>query len=524
MWTAWGKQKLRPYQDLALPTTAATVARVPRRPSTRMRSEPTELLPSGGTNGATIVSPFWVSVKGRIWANIKRRISSLDAGRGLLLWVVFLNLSAVIIGVVLVTRGESAPSWWKLAALAVVAGFAERQAVRVTSNVEMTVSFLPFVFTAVAFGPLAAFVVGAVSNLAILRPPYLQWSVYTPARAISGALTGAAAILVVPTDHRGFGAIVLATTVAGLVNFAADTVVNVTTLVLRRSASGKSFIQAAVPFFVLSLPLYVPVVALMVYGYRNYSFWMAATFLLPALALQRLIHLYQEQREATAGLADANLRLEQASLSFAAGLVATLDARDRYTAGHSAAVAVYARDIAKRLGLGDKEQHVAHLAGLVHDIGKVGLPPGLLEKPGPLTPEERLHMEQHPVIGERILAKIEDYAEIATIVRHHHERVDGAGYPDGLAEDEIPLVSRIIAVADAYNAMTSQRPYRDAMPVSVARLRLAQGVESQFDTAVVAAFEAVLVGASDAYRRGDHGAFPVSITERPRLVAVAASA
>ena len=481
-----------------------------------MRSEPTELLPSRGTNGVAIVSPFWVTVKGFV--------TSIDGTPQLLAWVVFLNCSAAITAIFLCFRGESVPSWWKIAALAIVAGIAERQAVRVTKNVEMTVSFLPFVFTAVAFGPLAAFLVGAISNLAILRPPYLQWAVYAPARAISGALTGSAAMMVAPAHHRGFISIVLATTVAGAVNFITDAVVNVTTLVLRKSASAKSFISAAGPFFALSIPLYVPIVALMVYGNRNYSFWMAATFLVPALALQRLIHLYQEQREATVALAHANQRLEQASLSFAAGLVATLDARDRYTAGHSAAVAVYARDIAARLGLNETEQRLAHLAGLVHDIGKVGLPVGLLEKTGPLTLEERRQMEQHSVIGERILAKIEDYAEIATIVRHHHERVDGAGYPDGLAETEIPLLSRIIAVADAYNAMTSQRPYRDAMPVAVARLRLAQAVESQFDTTVVAAFEAVLTGGTEAYRLGNHGKFAVDAQHRPRLVSVAATA
>ena len=109
-------------------------------------------------------------------------------------------------------------------------------------------------------------------------------------------------------------------------------------------------------------------------------------------------------------------------------------------------------------------------------------------------------METHSIIGERILAKVDDYAEIARIVRCHHERVDGRGYPDGLVKDETPLLARIIGVADAYNAMTSHRPYREAMPSRVARLRLAQAVESQFDTAVVAAFEAILAGAGEAYR------------------------
>jgi HD-GYP domain-containing protein (c-di-GMP phosphodiesterase class II) len=98
------------------------------------------------------------------------------------------------------------------------------------------------------------------------------------------------------------------------------------------------------------------------------------------------------------------------------------------------------------------------------------------------------------------LANVDTYSEIAAIVRAHHERIDGQGYPDGLVGDSIPLLSRIIAVADAYNAMTSDRPYRDAMPSRVARLRLAQAVETQFDTAAVAAFEAILASATEDYR------------------------
>ena len=109
-------------------------------------------------------------------------------------------------------------------------------------------------------------------------------------------------------------------------------------------------------------------------------------------------------------------------------------------------------------------------------------------------------MQEHSAIGARILAYVDEYSEIAHVVRHHHERIDGQGYPDGLGDEEIPLVSRIIAVADAYNAMTSDRPYRDAMPSRVARLRLAQAVDSQFDTSVVAAFEAILAGADEDYR------------------------
>ncbi len=116
-------------------------------------------------------------------------------------------------------------------------------------------------------------------------------------------------------------------------------------------------------------------------------------------------------------------------------------------------------------------------------------------------------MQTHSEIGEGILARVEDYESIAHVVRHHHERIDGFGYPDGLTGDDIPIISRIIAVADAYNAMTSDRPYREAMPSRVARLRLAQAVGSQFDTSVVAAFEAILATSEDSYRLGTDSAF-----------------
>jgi putative nucleotidyltransferase with HDIG domain len=251
---------------------------------------------------------------------------------------------------------------------------------------------------------------------------------------------------------------------------------------------------------VLGSLVYTPFVALLAFMYVEVSPWSLVLFLVPAIAAQRLYGLYQEQRRLADNLSAVNATLERANLQFAAALIATLDARDEYTAGHSAAVAIYSRDIAERMGLPPELQEQAYLCGLVHDIGKIGLPPGLLEKPGALTLEERRQMQEHSAIGERILAHVDQYSEIATIVRHHHERIDGQGYPDGRTGDEIPLVSRIIAVADAYNAMTSDRPYRGAMPSRVARLRLAQAVDSQFDTAVVAAFEALLAGGDENYR------------------------
>ncbi|HET7549778.1 MAG TPA: HD-GYP domain-containing protein [Gemmatimonadaceae bacterium] len=395
--------------------------------------------------------------------------------------------------------GYGARPLWVVVLFGLFAAVAERQAVFITERIEMSVAFLPLVFTAVAFGPLAAFLAGAVSNAADFRPP-LRAAVYTPVRAITGAATGVVAWTVVP-HARGFVDYLIMSLAASLANLLTDALFNAATLTVRRVGLN-GFLGTVGPLFLLAVPLYVPLIALFGYGYKLYSLWVVVAFFLPALALQRLIHLYQEQREATRRLAAANERLKRANLSFATALVATLDARDRYTAGHSAAVAIYARDIAQRIGLSREEQDLAHLCGLVHDVGKIGLPAGLLEKPGSLTLEERRQMEKHSEIGEQILRKVDDYGEIADVVRHHHERVDGLGYPDGLMGDAIPLLARIIAVADAYNAMTSDRPYRDALPSRVARLRLAQAVESQFDTAVVAAFEAILAGAGEDYRTG----------------------
>jgi putative nucleotidyltransferase with HDIG domain len=436
-------------------------------------------------------------------------------------WLVVLLL--VLVTVVLLTSSDPDEALsWPLAALAVSAFLAEMQSVRISPRAAVSVSSLPIVLAAVIYGPLAAIAVSVASLLCDFRAPYARWLTWTSSRSIAAGCAGAVAFQIDGRGTHAFGPVVAAVACATVVEQIGDLAIGSVAARLRGMTLGE-IAKVSGPAFV-ALPLYVPMTALLVLACREVSTWSVVLFLFPAFAAQKFFLLYREQRATSEELAAAIERQERANMSFATALVATLDARDRYTAGHSAAVAVYARDIAERLGLSEQDQRLAHLAGLVHDIGKVGLPPGLLEKAGPLTTDERLQMEEHPVIGERILAQVEGYDEVAEIVRHHHERVDGSGYPDRLGADSIPLLSRILAVADAYNAMTSQRPYRDAMPASVARVRLAQGVETQFDTAVVAAFEAILVGANHAYRAGLQDEFAFSVQHRPRLVAVAASA
>ena len=431
----------------------------------------------------------------------------VEADRRTVAWAAVLFVAAASAASVLWLKGYPLPPVWATVVLAAVAALAERQRVFVTegTRTQTSVSFLPLVFSAVVFGPLGAFLVGAASNVLDLRDSFLKWSVYTPIRGLTAAAAGLAAWTLVPSPTN-FVRCVLASLVASVADLAVNgAFVGVTAWVRRMNVP--EVLRAIFSVSYITVPLYVPVLALFVYGYHRYSLWLVLVFFLPAFAAQRLLHLYQQEKIVTEDLAQANERLRRASLSFATALVATLDARDQYTAGHSAAVAIYARDIARRMGLTEETQELVHLCGLVHDIGKIGLPAGLLEKPGPLTLEERRQMEQHSEIGERILRNVDDYSEIADIVRSHHERIDGMGYPDGLPGDDIPLLARIIGVADAYDAMTSDRPYRDALPSRVARMRLAQAVETQFDTAVVAAFEAILAAADENYRSGRGASF-----------------
>ncbi len=165
-----------------------------------------------------------------------------------------------------------------------------------------------------------------------------------------------------------------------------------------------------------------------------------------------------------------------------------VDLRDAYTGGHSRRVTEYSAAILRELGLSGPEVDLIVAAARVHDIGKIGIPDAVLNKPGPLTPEERAVMEEHPVKGAELLKRHRDFARGIAIVRHHHESWDGTGYPDRLKGTAIPFGARVIAVADSFDAMTSDRPYRKGMPIQKAAGILRDGRGRQWDSRVVDAF------------------------------------
>ena len=181
-------------------------------------------------------------------------------------------------------------------------------------------------------------------------------------------------------------------------------------------------------------------------------------------------------------------RYKKQILTMACTLVSLVDLRDSYTGGHSGRVGSYARKIGVRLGLPEAQLDQVVMAALMHDIGKIGVPDHVLLKQGRLTPEEFEDIKKHPELGWMALKNVNDFRSISLIVLHHHERMDGAGYPAGLKGSVIPLGSRIIAVADSYDALTTDRPYRKARNREQALEELQSSAGSQFDPHVLDAF------------------------------------
>jgi len=206
--------------------------------------------------------------------------------------------------------------------------------------------------------------------------------------------------------------------------------------------------------------------------------WIALVMLAPLAGLQLALKRAVQMRDQTIAAVEA--------------MADVVDKRDPYTFQHSQSVAQHAVRIARHLHLAEAEVEVIRLAARVHDLGKIAVPDEILHKQGRLTDEEFAVMKQHPVTGAEILARFPEYRRGRELVLAHHERIDGRGYPRGLAGDAIPLGARIIAVADSWDAMTSNRPYRQALDARVAMAELLRGRGVQWDAAVVATFAALM--------------------------------
>lgn len=207
--------------------------------------------------------------------------------------------------------------------------------------------------------------------------------------------------------------------------------------------------------------------------------------------INRILELYHYQQSLQlevdrkmAELRESNRKISNLSIQVMMALASAIDAKDTYTKGHSTRVAAYSRELARRMGKSTQEMNEIYYIGLLHDIGKIGIPDYIINKPGKLTEEEYQLVKDHPKIGAEILENISELPSISVGAHWHHEMYDGNGYPDGLAGEAIPEVARIIGVADAYDTMTSKRSYRDILPQNVVKAEIEKGKGTQFDPVI----------------------------------------
>jgi|GEM_PF-2493184 len=262
----------------------------------------------------------------------------------------------------------------------------------------------------------------------------------------------------------------LAAFVAGFVIFFFDRFCAFAIMGAAGVQSISKFFAKLKPYAVIVPPLYIWGMAA-AFVFRTAGYFFTIAFLLPLF----IIYAFFKKEKAYQDT------LRETIFS----LVKTIDARDSYTAQHSEGVARYARAIAKRLGLADDEAESIYKISLLHDIGKIGIRDEVLLKAGSLSDDEWELMRQHPIIGANLIANLRFLAGSSDACRYHHERWDGKGYPDGLAGEDIPLWSRIIAICDAWDAMRTDRPYRKALPLEVTIEEIKKGSGTQFDPSLV---------------------------------------
>jgi riboflavin transporter FmnP len=351
-------------------------------------------------------------------------------------------------------------SWPGLLILVVVAVFTEKHTLTLKPGLEISASFLPFLLSGALIGPLGAFVTGAIAPaLLFRRRQFLRSIWYACLCAFLAGATGLCYWTTLNLGGEGVASSAMASAGVGLLAGVVCQLLNFVALAplmwLRRGSSpGGIWREAFAPF----LPFHFFFLAIslgLIYIYRLYllrpggvssiySTLLIILCLLPVLGLIYAFDAYFRQRELAQRNARLALRNERLFLQAVKSQVTALDIKDNYTARHSAAVARWATDIAHAMALSKHEENTAHLASLVHDVGKIGVPDEVLNHPGKLEGAPWSLIEAHCQNGHRILKTIDQFNELAEVILYHHERFDGSGYPVGLVGDSIPLLSRII--------------------------------------------------------------------------------
>lgn len=392
--------------------------------------------------------------------------------------------------------------------LAVLAVIADEMAVEVSDRITLTAGNLPILLALMYTGRLPAILVALLLGLwGAWRETTRTVVVYNAANFVVSAFLaslafGSAAGFFNASARTVSVGLLVAGAIAAIVFEATNLAVVSVGMYVKYGKRLRAFWRQEMPPFLRSLAMLALLGLVVAALYAKAGIIAVVLLFVPLLASQYMFKLLVRERDHLAKQKELSDRYFEMNIGLAAAMVVLLDSKDEYTAQHSAAVAMYCRDIATALELPEHEADALHLAGLLHDLGKVGVPDAVLRKTTVLDDEDWVSIRQHPEKGAEVLSHLVAYQEVADIVRYHHERLDGSGYPSGIHGESIPELSRILAVADSYHAMTSDRPYHSARSSfeALKELRLMAG--HTLDKQYVEALARVLRDKDLAYRDG----------------------
>jgi putative nucleotidyltransferase with HDIG domain len=407
----------------------------------------------------------------------------------------------VCVGVVGVTLSPAAPLVKPLAAVLTMSAVgAELVAARYSSQLTVSAAFVAAMLAVGFLGPAPAFAIPAVSYFATWVVERYRWRalLINVAGSSTPAMLVAAAFQAIDPPRSGLTFVVVMA-VASAVTMALNFLIAPVLFALLdgRSLTGN---LRSMKGLVAPVGLNIAVVAVIAEIYAELGLTALVFVLLNVIAFTYMARLVITARERTRQY--ANL-----SWGVLSGLIRTLDERDSRAARHCAAVAAFSRDIARHMRMSKGDQEFAHTAGLLHDIGKFVLSDRVMERGGQLEESDWRGIRRHPDIGAELLRDIGVYGPVAEIVRAHHERMDGRGYPRGLEGDEIPAIARIVAVAEVYDTLTAPDTYRTPMNSFEALNELRRVAGMQLDSTYVEALAQVLAGSGTDYRHADEADF-----------------
>ena len=407
--------------------------------------------------------------------------------------------------------------FWLLAAITLLSGAFPLQ----IKGVRASGTALGLVLTAVLVNPLAAALLAAATCVLQVAVHRLGWASLICNLAAYSIYAVAGGAVVIATDALALDGGSLSLAGVAFIAFLVSNLANFLVVAfdirfidgIRMLRSLRDIYGPVIPVQVVSALL----TAALAFAYEELGVAAIMLLAIVGLVFQYVLHLAFESMARGEQVDERNQELASLQVGLISTMLKTLSLRDHMTARHSAAVARYSRAIAEALGVPEREQELIHTAALFHDIGKFIFPDSILRADRKLSDEDYAIVKQHPEVGAELIGEIEGYGPVATIVRHHHERIDGRGYPEGIIGDAIPLGSRIISVADVYDVITARDTYRTPVTVAEAFAELRRVAGSQLDAHIVEVFIDLVQSKGVAFRHSTAADFEAELQLEVRV-------